>query len=188
VTHVFLDRLSTVPSVASGAVFSDCVRYRFLLWRTWDRAKDHAAFIGFNPSTADASLDDPTIRRCRSFAERERLGGFEMLNLFAFRETSPATLWKQKGDIVGAANDFAIDHAMYRCSRIIVAWGALVVEGPAHRRGLIRARVEAIVRIAKTHGRELMCLGTSLAGHPRHPLMLKSETPLERWRPNMGYP
>src|SRR5262245_23656231 len=51
----------------SGAIFSDCEKYRYVLWRQWDLLDPEPcfmAFVGLNPSTADESLDDPTIRRC----------------------------------------------------------------------------------------------------------------------------
>lgn len=49
----------------SGAVISDCGQYRYALSRGgWMGGKGTVLFVMLNPSTADASEDDPTIRRC----------------------------------------------------------------------------------------------------------------------------
>ena len=52
-----------------GAKLSDDKLYRYSLWRIWDDKKPYVLFIGLNPSTADETEDDPTIRRCIGFAE-----------------------------------------------------------------------------------------------------------------------
>lgn len=74
---------------ASAARFSLCRRYRYDLWRRWDISKGYAMFIGLNPSTADKTADDPTIRRCIGFARSWGYGALCMTNLFAFRATDP---------------------------------------------------------------------------------------------------
>ena len=79
----------------SDAVISECGRYRYMLTRQW--AGGHTStgtwllpIIMLNPSTADASIDDPTIRRCAAFAKREGWHGIRVVNLFAFRATEVA--------------------------------------------------------------------------------------------------
>ena len=37
----------------AGAEFSPCRKWRYLLWRRWDRTKPVANFLMLNPSTAD---------------------------------------------------------------------------------------------------------------------------------------
>jgi hypothetical protein len=63
--------------------------------------------IGLNPSTADAISDDATIRRCVGLAKREGCGRLVMLNLFAFRATTPADMFAAD-DPVGPRNDRVI--------------------------------------------------------------------------------
>lgn len=75
-----------------GAVISDDGRYRYRLWRTWAPELPRMAWIMLNPSTADAEVDDPTIRRCVGFAKREGCGGIEVVNLYAYRSTDPSVL------------------------------------------------------------------------------------------------
>ncbi|MDH4189091.1 MAG: DUF1643 domain-containing protein, partial [Betaproteobacteria bacterium] len=54
----------------SGASFSACRRWRYLLWRRWDAAGPTANFLMLNPSTADEAVLDPTCTRARVYAER----------------------------------------------------------------------------------------------------------------------
>lgn len=80
--------------------FSEDRKYRYTLWREWDMSDDMIAtmpgydrtgeylqVIGLNPSTADESKDDPTLRRCIDFAQRFGFGALCMTNLFAWRAT-----------------------------------------------------------------------------------------------------
>ena len=80
--------------VQRSAEFSECRLYRYSLRIAWDPALPLASFIGLNPSTADEWQDDPTVRRCRIFAESWNCGGLLMLNAFAFRATLPADMKK----------------------------------------------------------------------------------------------
>src|SRR6266404_7428098 len=76
-----------------GALFSKCGRYRYLLWRTL-RQRDVSAgsivWLMLNPSTADASSDDPTIRRCLGFTRAWGYRRLLVVNLFAWRTGDPA--------------------------------------------------------------------------------------------------
>ena len=80
--------------VVKSAVFSNCEKYRYVLSRVWDNQREGVVFVGLNPSTADEKIDDPTIRRCRGFAEFWGFGKMYMLNLFAYRSTDPRNLKK----------------------------------------------------------------------------------------------
>ena len=151
--------------IKTDALLSPCGRYRWWLSRTWGDAPP-LVFIGLNPSTADASQDDPTIRRCIGFARREGCGGLLMLNLFAFRATDPAQL-HCVADPVGPENDVTLVN-MAR-GRVVTAWGA----HPAafSRAAAIRSLVSA----------PLLCLGTTKDGSPRHPLYVRADEPLRPW-------
>ena len=78
--------------------------YRYALWRVWDDSVPQAMFIGLNPSTAEESNDDKTLRRCISFSKAWGYGGVCMANLFAFRATDPDDM-KLARDPVGPEND-----------------------------------------------------------------------------------
>lgn len=149
----------------TDATFSPCRKYRYTLSRTWDAESPPLVFIGLNPSTADETEDDPTIRRCIGFAKRDGFGGIIMLNLFAFRSTDPAGL-KGVDDPVGPWNNDRISRAC-KDRAVIAAWG---VHGVLNRR-------DRDVRILLA-GSDLRCLGRTKDGHPRHPLYLRSDSPM----------
>lgn len=85
--------------VESDARLSPCGLYRYTLTRTWDATKPRACWIGLNPSTADASEDDPTIRRMCGFADAWKCGGIIVVNLFALRATDPKELRRVKDPV-----------------------------------------------------------------------------------------
>ncbi|WP_030186512.1 DUF1643 domain-containing protein, partial [Streptomyces capuensis] len=47
-----------------AAVFDRSRIYRYLLTRVWDPSRPLLVYLMLNPSTADATTADPTIRRC----------------------------------------------------------------------------------------------------------------------------
>jgi len=53
------------------AKLSDDKLYRYQLSRIWDEDKPTVLFIMLNPSTADADVDDPTIRRVITPTEKK---------------------------------------------------------------------------------------------------------------------
>lgn len=146
--------------------------YRYSLTREWLTGKGTALFIMLNPSVADALRNDPTIRRCLSFAGRFGTQRLEVVNLFAWRSTDPAGLLLAQ-DPVGPENDRYILEAARRADVRIAAWGAV------HRRH--EGRVKEVTSLLS--GVPLQCLGFSKAGHPRHPLMLRREAELQPYPP-----
>ncbi len=146
--------------IASGAFLSPCGTYRYWLERRWDETLPACAFIMLNPSTADASKDDPTIRRVMGFCEAWGFGGVNVYNIFALRSTDPAAL-KSHPDPIGPDNDTYLgqipDDAV-----VVAAWGT---------HGAYRGRAFEVRRMFK--GR-LWCLGTTNDGHPKHPLYIKA--------------
>ena len=154
-------------TTTSTAVISPCGLYRYILTRTWSAA-EKIVWIMLNPSTADASLDDPTIRRCVGFSKQWGAGGIEVYNLFAFRATQPTEL-RTAADPIGISND-AFLSAIPQDRKIVVAWGG---SGPLLN--VIRPRSEQVRRIL-AH-RKLECLGYSVkSGQPKHPLYLAAIT------------
>lgn len=140
----------------TDAKLSDCRTYRYALWRTWDESKPYAMFIGLNPSTADETEDDPTIRRCIAFAKDWGYGGLCMGNLFAFRATKPGDMMLVQ-DPVGPDNDRWLQNLAGNAGVIVAAWG---------NGGSYRGRSKEILSMFQN----LMCLKQNQSGEPVHPL------------------
>ncbi len=155
--------------VENDAVISECGRYRYLLRRTWDQTKPRALLVMLNPSTADAKLDDATIRSCVRLLSGHGYGSMEVVNIYAFRATDPAELAKQE-DPFGPSNEYAVQAAIHRCDVVICAWGAYP---PA------RQHAASILNAVRAHRPATYCFGRTKAGAPKHPLYIKSGTPLE---------
>lgn len=149
-----------------SAVISDCGKYRYELRRIWGETKSLVAFIGLNPSTADAEKDDATIRRCINFAKDWGYGGIIMLNLFAFRATDPKTM-KAEIHPIGLENDEYIKKGIEAAALTVAAWGN---HGEHHNRG-------DVVRYSSY----FFVLALTKQGYPAHPLYLKKTLKPKPW-------
>lgn len=161
---------------SAGADMSPCGLYRWRLWRVWDDARQQVCFVMLNPSTADGSKDDPTIRRCRGFARSWGYGGFVVVNLFAWRATKPADLAKAMRagrDVVGPLGDRAIRDAAcggQLAPLVVAAWGRPGWAWVANRAASVLADLRSI---SDVHAIELAL--PQHGGYPRHPLMLRAD-------------
>ena len=156
---------------ASGATFSPCRRWRYLLWRRWDEAKPVANFLMLNPSTADEYKLDPTCARARDYAERWGYGALVVTNVFAWRATDPADM-KAVADPVGPGNDRAIVRAAKESAIVVCAWG----NHGAH--GERSARIRALLHAAVV---PLHALRLNAGGEPAHPLYLPKKLRAQPW-------
>jgi hypothetical protein len=162
-----------MSKISSSAIFksaelSECGRYRYRLYRSWGDGP-FVVFLMFNPSTADAETDDPTIRKCVGFAQRWKYGGVAVVNLFAFRSSDPTAIGKHLyADAVGPKNDEAILTACATAAEVVLAWGCSQ-HFKSHR-----DRPAKILQLIRKHypALKISCLGKSKDGHPYHPLML----------------
>ena len=147
-------------------------KYRYRLSREWDASADKMTFVMLNPSTADATLDDPTIRRCMGFARRDGFGGIYVVNLYAYRATDPKDM-KRAIDPVGPDNDATLRFAFARSADqgapVIAAWGT-------HADPRRVREVRALMGNADVYS-----LGVTKEGHPKHPLYIRADQRFERW-------
>ena len=144
------------------ALFSDCREYRYLLGRCWDGTLPSVLFICLNPSTADETTDDPTVRRCVGFAKTWGFGSVVIANLFALRSTDPFGL-RSHPNPIGSENDEVLTRIGEACASIVFAWGC---------HGGLLGRDQAMSQMYP----EAYCLGKTKDGHPRHPLYLPANT------------
>lgn len=156
-----MDRGSLVHDVLNSADFSPDRTCRLSLRRVWDKPKGILLFIGLNPSTANATEDDPTIRRLLGFSRSWGLGGLVACNLYTritpYPDELPVKAPLQDDDVL-------LEQAA-GASLILAAWGAF-------RRA--RDRGKYVARMLTEAGHSLHCLGTNADGSPKHPLYIPS--------------
>lgn len=167
----------TLGDRSSWATMSKCGRFRYALGRTWDPvAGDWEAqrpmmqIIMLNPSTADHTTDDPTIRKVIHFARQEGCGGVLVRNLDAYRATDPRELR------TAPTSELNLE-ILRRCpffSVRVAAWGALSTRWQ-------RRRLNAAVSQVKTFQSPLSVFGLTKDGDPRHPLYLANSTRAVLW-------
>lgn len=165
--------LFSTAHVHREAQLSGCGRYRYSLLRRWADSGGIVTFVMLNPSTADATQDDPTLRRVMGFARAWNLAGVRVVNLYALRSKDPRDLWTS-ADPVGPDNDehltLAATAAVEMGAPLVAAWGS-------------NARPDRIRRVLTLPAMSvgLTCLETTRAGQPRHPLYLPAALRPRPW-------
>ena len=150
----------------ASAEISDDGLYRYWLSRRLGMGERAVLFVGLNPSTADAKQDDQTIRRCVGYA---RDWGFDWLfmgNVYAFRSTDPKGLLTAD-EPVGPMNQDALKWMTRKAEIVVAAWGNNPLNSDA------RTLARWVLSLPHTR-----CLGENKNGSPKHPLFLRSDTPL----------
>src|SRR4051812_17109287 len=119
-----VDVVGPEPLSQRGALLSDDGLYRYRLWRIWEELAPVMVWVMLNPSTADADVDDPSIRKCVGFAKANGCGGIIVVNLFAWRATDPKEL-RAVADPVGPENDAHIRWAVKAplLATVVAGWG-----------------------------------------------------------------
>ena len=143
----------------SGAMFSDDRKYRYALWRAWDKDKPIVMFIMLNPSTANEIRDDPTIRKCIAYTKAWGYGALVVGNLYAFRSRNPRLLGYEKNPMGPHCDSWLYDLSKMSDLRI-AAWGNNI---------LSIKRVQQVRNLIPN----LHYLELSKSGNPKHPLYLR---------------
>ncbi len=159
--------------VARSARFDRSRSYRYRLGRSWDPAGGRAAFVLLNPSAADETQDDPTLRRCLGFARHWGFGVLEVVNLFAWRSAHPRDL-RRVADPVGPRNDRHIRETVQAADFVLAGWG---------NAGTLQGRAAAVDAVLATLP-AVHCLGVTKAGQPRHPLYVPAARRPCRYAPS----
>lgn len=157
----------------AGAVISDDQVYRYVLWRVLtplpgEKLAGTILWVCLNPSTADASRDDATLRKVCGFSRRWGFKQPRIVNLYALRSREPKALWKHL-DPVGPENNNHICAEVGKADAIVFAWGG---NAKADRAKL----VEGLVSLSAQDGSPIWHLGLTESGQPKHPLMLGYDT------------
>jgi hypothetical protein len=149
--------------IISGAIFSDDRAYRYALWRFWDASKPKVMFIGLNPSTANESEPDNTIKKVIKIAINNGYGGLYMMNLFGIVSADPSILKSHQWPIGG--NDKYLSDFVSEVKDIVFCWGNFK---EAKERGEWAKRIFP----------KALCLRHTKDGNPWHPLYCKDDTKL----------
>ena len=150
------------------AFMSDCGKHRYLLSRIWDENKPMVMFIGLNPSRADHIKNDPTITRCEGFGKSWGYGGLYFANLYSWRTPYPENLIKHLPEAVGPDCNDNLRYMIGFSDKVVCAWGSWK---------FINERVKEVMTLIN----EPYCFGLNKDGQPKHPLYLKSTTPLQKF-------
>jgi hypothetical protein len=127
--------------------------------------------IGLNPSTADETEDDPTVRRCIGYARDWGYSGLRMMNVFAFRATDPRDMLKAKDPVGPENNRLILKEARITTQygergAILAAWG---------NHGSHRDAAKSLTLMLSFQGIAYACLGATKSGQPKHPLYLAKD-------------
>ena len=156
-----------------SAILSACKAYRYSLSRDICNTGGMViAYIGINPSTADADIDDHTVRKWFGFAERNNAKRFIVGNAFALRSTDVKGLLDSE-DPIGVDNDKYLSKIIEEADLLVPCWGSRRKTPNA-----LHQRFDDILSMLASSGKPVMCLGTTKSGDPKHPLMLPYSTEL----------
>lgn len=150
----------------TAAKLSQCRKYRYALWRKWADGP-RVLFVMLNPSTADETVNDPTIVRCIEFATSWGFGSLAVGNLFAYRTPSPALL-KIAAEPIGPRNDHWLQKLKTDSTLAIAGWG---------NHGNHLGRRGAVLKLIPGFHH----LGLNQTGEPRHPLYIPGTTQPTAW-------
>ncbi len=134
--------------------------------------------IGVNPSTAVPGRLDNTLKSAQRIALGNGYDSFIMFNVYAQRATIPEDMDRELNPLLHAENLKAFSWVLSGLSSppaIWAAWGAVIEKRPYLPRCVLD-----MAEIGRSFDASWFTAGPrSKAGHPHHPLYLKSDSPLE---------
>lgn len=155
-----------------SAILSSCGLYRYRLDRSVALSGPVYAFFGVNPSTADATTDDATVRKWIGFTKAWGGGRFIVGNVFAFRATDVREL-ATADDPFGPEIGDHITGIIAEADILVPCWGNVSKVPPK-----LRFAFDVLMDALASSGKPVKCFGCTKAGDPKHPLMLGYDTPL----------
>lgn len=155
-----------------SAVISRCGLYRYRLDRRLSNSALVFAFFGVNPSTADASAEDPTTHKWAHFSGVYGAGRYVAANPMALRSPDVKRL-SASPDPVGPDNIRHLREVIEEADVLIPCWGNRS-KVPARLRG----HIDNLSEMIRQSGKNIAIFGLTKSGDPMHPLMLPHRTPL----------
>ena len=169
-----------------SAILSDCGLYRYRLDRdmhSHDLLSAAGApgsglvyaYFGINPSTADATIDDHTVKKWRGFTKVFGGRKFIVGNVFSYRS-------KDVEQLAIVKSPYGPDHLTHLAGIIndadilVPCWGNSS-KVPASLHYMIKDTLSLLL----ISGKPVLHFGKTKAGDPLHPQMLAYSTPLVPW-------
>ena len=157
--------------------------YRYILGTKGSRP---LICIGINPSTAAPDRLDNTLKSAQRIALFNGYDSFIMFNVYAQRATIPDDMEKTLNQNLHRENMKAFEWILSRtaapCS-VWAAWGSLIT-----KRAYLPACVLDMAAIGNRYHAKWFTAGPrSRAGHPHHPLYLRSDSPLDPFEDLLPY-
>ncbi len=172
--------------IRSSAHFSKCKQYRYILHRWWCTKEEDinsVMFLMMNPSTATEMVDDPTVKKCRMFAELWGFNHLMVTNIMAYRATNPKQLLTVD-DAVGPDNLWFVRHHLLRqppmnkmadllapAPFLVCAWGRIPKK--------LQYAEDQVMEIVREFNPHVLRLNKS--GRPWHPLYLPNNSVPVPW-------
>lgn len=159
----------------SWAIFSPDRLYRYVLGRTIDldmlqqERPGYVLWVMLNPSVASESNPDNTMKRCVGFTRTWGYTRMVIVNLYAVVSTDASFLRRHEAPVGPHNNHFITEYAR-DAAVIMCAWGD---KNPSFQ------RAREVANLLGSAAPSVNCLGLSVQGNPRHPLMLRADlTPI----------
>jgi len=134
--------------------------------------------IGINPSTAAPDRLDNTLKSAQRIALFNGYDSFIMFNVYAQRATVPDDMEKKFNPLLHQENMRAFEWILRQYSSpcaVWAAWGSLIM-----KRDYLVTCVRDMVSIGNQYKAIWFTAGSrSKAGHPHHPLYLRSDSVLK---------
>ena len=111
-------------TVKSEVIFNDDRTHKFVLKRTWNKAKPQAMVVMLNPCDADSVIcDTTTFLVVNNVARLEDFGGVTIVNLYSLMSSKLCLKWYSDEELTLPENDDYIVKNADEASKIIIAWG-----------------------------------------------------------------
>lgn len=161
-----------------SAIISPCGMYRYRLERTVGMEGSIYAFFGVNPSTADATIDDQTVKKWIGFTKLWGGSRFIVGNVFAYRSKDVKALT----NVVDPFGDDIGDHTaniINEADILVPCWGNTAKVPPK-----LRFAFDVLLDTLLASGKPVRHFGLTKGGDPGHPQMLAYSTPLTPFTKN----
>lgn len=158
-----------------SAILDDTKQYRYQFSCEWGDGKRFVTFVMLNPSKGNQEQEDPTLKKCISYAKKWGYDGLNVVNLFAYISTEPTEL-KHQIDPVGPDNDRHVLEAIQNSEIVIAAWGQSI------RSGFVKMRIQETLELLSSV--DVYTLDLTVCGEfPKHPLYLRGDLTPKLFRP-----